>query len=212
MSFKGNKFTGDITPALVDLVDKGLIRIIDLAIVSKDGDGTVAILERQELSPAVAEAMIKIEGTITGLLSEADLMEEAEALKPNNTAAALLVEHIWAKDLAKAVRGSQRRDRAVGAHPSRGCRGGEGNAHCGRWLIEGGKKNDRIETRAPEPHRQGRPHGSADCCHRRHGNRGFRPGSGRPGGRARRRAPPPPRRQKPRLRHRQASAKAASRS
>ena len=104
MSFKGNKFTGDITPALVDLVDKGLIRIIDLAIVSKDGDGTVAILERQELSPAVAEAMIKIEGTITGLLSEADLMEEAEALKPNNTAAALLVEHIWAKDLAKAVR------------------------------------------------------------------------------------------------------------
>jgi uncharacterized membrane protein len=104
LRFKGNKFTGDITPALVDLVDKGLIRIIDLAIVMKDGKGDVAILERQELSADVATAMVKLGGAITGLLSEADLMEEAEALEPNQTAAAVLVEHIWAKALASAVR------------------------------------------------------------------------------------------------------------
>lgn len=104
VGFEGNRFTGEITPALADLVDKGLIRIIDLAVVSKDKDGHVAILEAGELSAEVAQALVKLEGEHTGLLSEADLALVAEALDNNSTAAAMLFEHVWATRFAQAVR------------------------------------------------------------------------------------------------------------
>ena len=102
--FAGSRFTGEIAPALADLVDRGLVRVIDLAVVSKDGDGSVSILEIQELSPEVAAAFVKLEGAVSGLLSEADLEAIAEALEPGSTAAALLFEHVWAARFADAVR------------------------------------------------------------------------------------------------------------
>ena len=77
---------------------------IDLAVVVKDTDGSVAILEMQELSPEVAAAFVNLEGAVSGLLSEADLDTVAEALEPGNTAAALLFEHVWATRFAEAVR------------------------------------------------------------------------------------------------------------
>ena len=51
VGFDGNRFTGEITPALMELVDKGLIRIIDLAVVSKDAYGHVTTLEANESTP-----------------------------------------------------------------------------------------------------------------------------------------------------------------
>jgi hypothetical protein len=93
-----------IAPALAELLDAGLIRIIDLAVVSKDADGTVTILEMQELSPEAAAALVKLEGSVRGLLSEADLNELADELAPESTAAAMLVEHVWAARFAVAVR------------------------------------------------------------------------------------------------------------
>jgi hypothetical protein len=102
--FAGNRFTGAIAPALAELVERSFVRIIDLAVVSKDTDGSVAILEVQELSPEVAAALVKLEGAVSGLLSEADLDAVAEALEPGNTAAALLFEHVWATRFAEAVR------------------------------------------------------------------------------------------------------------
>jgi uncharacterized membrane protein len=104
VGFSGNRFTGEISQALTELLDQGLIRIIDLAVVSKDTDGVVTILEMQELSPDVAAAFVKITGTISGLLSEADLDEIAEELEPGTTAAAMLFEHVWATRFAAAVR------------------------------------------------------------------------------------------------------------
>jgi uncharacterized membrane protein len=104
VGFSGNRFTGEISQALTELLDRGLIRIIDLAVVSKDADGVVTILEMQELSPDVAAAFVKITGTISGLLSEADLDEIAEELEPGTTAAAMLFEHVWATRFAAAVR------------------------------------------------------------------------------------------------------------
>ncbi len=104
IGFAGNHFTGDIAPALAELIDSGLIRVIDLAVVSKDADGTVTILEMQELSPEVAAAFVKLEGRVRGLLSEADLAEIAGDLPLQSTAAALLVEHVWATRFAGAVR------------------------------------------------------------------------------------------------------------
>lgn len=104
LGFDGNRFTGDMTPALVDLVERGIVRIIDLAVVSKDADGNAAILEIQELTGELAGALHDLSGSTTGLLSEADLDELSKDLKPNSTIAALLVEHLWATGFAAAVR------------------------------------------------------------------------------------------------------------
>ena len=60
--FDGDRFTGDIVPALNDLLDQGLVRLIDIAVVSKAADGTVSILETQELGPEVAAAFLKLTG------------------------------------------------------------------------------------------------------------------------------------------------------
>jgi hypothetical protein len=104
LGFAGNHFTGDITPALIDLVDRGIVRIIDLAVVVKDGDGNVVVLELQELTGELAALLHDLSGADTGLLSEADLDDLAADLAPNTTIAALLVEHVWATGFASAVR------------------------------------------------------------------------------------------------------------
>lgn len=104
LGFDGNKFTGEITPALLDLVDRGIVRIIDLAIVTKDETGEALILEMQDLSDEVATAMTRLAGEISGLLSEADLSELADDMKPNSTVAVFLCEHLWATQFAAAVR------------------------------------------------------------------------------------------------------------
>ena len=92
LAFPGNRFTGEITPALDELLEAGLVRIIDLAVVAKDHDGTVSILEMQELSPELAAALEKLTGSVSGLLSEGDLQTVADELAPGNTAAAILFE------------------------------------------------------------------------------------------------------------------------
>ncbi len=106
LGFAGNRFTGDIAPALADLVAAGTVRLLDVAIVMKDAGGEVTVLEMQELPEDVAEAMRKIVGEVRGLMSEADLLEVAENLEPESTVAALLVEHVWASRFADAVRGA----------------------------------------------------------------------------------------------------------
>jgi hypothetical protein len=104
LGFDGNNFTGEITPALLDLVDRGIVRIVDLAIVIKKADGETMILEMQELSAEVAAAMVRLNGSISGLMSEADLLELAEDIVPNSTVAVFLCEHLWATKFATAVR------------------------------------------------------------------------------------------------------------
>lgn len=109
IGFEGNRFTGDIAPALIDLMDSGMIRVIDMAVISKDADGTITLLEMQDLSGEVAEALIRLTGDISGLLSEADLLDLAEALEPETTTLSLLIEHLWADRFAKAVRAANGR-------------------------------------------------------------------------------------------------------
>ena len=104
LGFEGNNFTGEITPALLDLVDRGIVRIVDLAIVIKKADGETMILEMQDLSEAVAAAMVRLAGEISGLMSEADLLELAEDMLPDSTVAVFLCEHLWATRFAAAVR------------------------------------------------------------------------------------------------------------
>lgn len=104
VAFDGNQFTGEIAPALGELVASGLIRVIDLAVVSKDADGSVTIFESSELAEEVAAALDILDMELPGMLSEEDLMLLAEELPNNTTAAAMLFDNVWAARFAQAIR------------------------------------------------------------------------------------------------------------
>ena len=104
VAFPGNQFKGDIAPALADLVDAGTIRIIDLVFVGKDENGDVVTAELLELDPSVQAGLERLGVEPSGLLSDEDLADAADALEPNSSAALLLWENLWAKDVANAIR------------------------------------------------------------------------------------------------------------
>lgn len=95
--------TGEAIPYLVDLVDSGLIRILDLAFITKDADGTVAEVEFTDLGDG---DFAIFEGVSTGLLGEDDHAEAAAALEHGASAAILVYENRWAAPFASALRRS----------------------------------------------------------------------------------------------------------
>jgi hypothetical protein len=104
VGFPGNRFTGEIAPALADLVSAGTIRIIDLAFISKNEDGAVEGFEVTDLAPEMQEALKSVGAAPGNLLSEADVLDVGEALEPNSSAALLVWEDVWAARLAQALR------------------------------------------------------------------------------------------------------------
>ncbi len=97
--------TGEAAPHLIDLVDRGLIRILDLAFIAKAEDGSVAVLEIADLGDQV-EAFAAFEGASSELLTDEDTTEAAAALEPGTSAALLVYENRWAAPFAAAVRRS----------------------------------------------------------------------------------------------------------
>ncbi|MBN8868052.1 MAG: hypothetical protein J0H98_10915 [Solirubrobacterales bacterium] len=97
--------TGEAIPHLVDLVDRGLIRILDLAFVIKAEDGSVAQIEIADLGDGIEEIAV-FEGASSGLLGEDDFGEAGAALEPGRAAALLVYENAWAAPFASAVRRS----------------------------------------------------------------------------------------------------------
>jgi Family of unknown function (DUF6325) len=104
VGFPGNRFKGDIAPALADLVEAGTIRIIDIAFAGKDVNGDVAAFELSALDPDVQKALAELGAEPTGLFSEEDLTEVADSLEPGSSAAVLAWENVWAKPVAGAIR------------------------------------------------------------------------------------------------------------
>jgi uncharacterized membrane protein len=104
VGFPGNRFTGEIAPAISELVEAGTIRIIDIAFVGKDADGNAVAMELTELDPQVQEALQKAGVEVSGLFNEDDLMDAAEELEPNSSAALLVWENVWARKVAQAMR------------------------------------------------------------------------------------------------------------
>ena len=94
--------TGEAAPYLLDLVDRGLIRILDLAFIAKDPDGSVARLEIADLGDEF-EVFV---GASSGLLSDEDADQAAAALEPGTSAALLVYENTWAAPFATAMRRS----------------------------------------------------------------------------------------------------------
>jgi hypothetical protein len=104
VAFPGNRFSGEIVPAIREQVDAGVIRVIDLAFVMKDADGNVTGLEVGELGSEVGAAFSMLAGEGGGLLNEEDLEAAAEELEPDSSAALLVWEDLWAAKIAEAIR------------------------------------------------------------------------------------------------------------
>ena len=104
VAFPGNKFNGEILPALAEQVEAGTIRIIDLAVVSKDADGNVTALEVSDLDSQLGEAFHKLLGDEQGaLLNDDDIMAVADEMEPNFAAGLLVWEDVWATKIKDAI-------------------------------------------------------------------------------------------------------------
>jgi hypothetical protein len=105
VAFPGNKFKGEIIPALADLVENETIRILDLVFILKDEEGNVAAVELADVDPEdEAAGMSDIADGNSGLLNEDDIAISAEALDLNSSAGLLVFENVWATRFAEAVR------------------------------------------------------------------------------------------------------------
>jgi hypothetical protein len=105
VEWPGRQPTGEAAPILIDLVDRGLIRIIDLAFVRKAEDGSIETLELEGMAQEI-EAFAELIGANSDLLTDEDLAEAAQALDPGTSAAVLIYENSWAAPFAAAVRRS----------------------------------------------------------------------------------------------------------
>jgi hypothetical protein len=97
--------TGEVMPRLLDLVDRGVIRILDLAFIVKDEDGTVTTMDFVEQAQADA-GLAAFEGVSSGLIGQDDLNEAANAVEPGRVAGVLVWENRWAAPVAAALRRS----------------------------------------------------------------------------------------------------------
>jgi hypothetical protein len=106
VAFPGNRFRGEIGPALSDLVEAETIRIIDIAFVGKGEDGETIAFELTELDPDVQESLDSLGVEIQGLINEDDLESAASELEPNTSAALIVWENVWARRVTQAIRDS----------------------------------------------------------------------------------------------------------
>jgi hypothetical protein len=104
IAFPGNKFSGEIIPAIKKLQDSGTIRVLDLVIITKDDEGNVAAIELAESSPETQATFAVLGVETKNLLGEEDFEEIGAALDPNSTAALMIWENIWSAEFAKSLR------------------------------------------------------------------------------------------------------------
>ena len=103
LEWPGRQPNGEIAPLIIDLHDRGIIRLLDVAVMVKDEEGNVAAVDLGSLDD---EGFTAFEGASTGLLDQEDLDDAAGALEPGTSAAVLVWENRWAAPVAVAVRKS----------------------------------------------------------------------------------------------------------
>jgi len=104
IAFPGNKFSGEIIPAIRELQDSGTIRVLDLVIISKDDEGNVASIELNEASPETQATFAALGIENRNLLGQEDFEDIGSALDPNSTAALMIWENVWAERFATSLR------------------------------------------------------------------------------------------------------------
>ena len=106
VEFPGSRFNGEIAPALRDLVDRGLVRVLDLLLLKKDADGTIEAFEISDLDDSEIGELRMLETQLAMLLTEDDVTAVAAAVEPGSSAAVLVWENTWAAPFGSAVRRS----------------------------------------------------------------------------------------------------------
>ncbi len=105
VEFPGNKMTGEGLIELVDLVDRGLVRVLDLLFVRRDEDGSVQAIELQDIDSDGELDIAMFEGASSGLLDDSDLADAASVIEPGSSAGVLIFENAWANRFVRALRG-----------------------------------------------------------------------------------------------------------
>jgi Family of unknown function (DUF6325) len=106
VEFPGSRFNGEMAPALRDLVDRKLVRVLDLLLLKKDADGEVEAFELSDLDDTELGDLRSYEAELAMLLSEADVAAVAAAVEPGSSAAVLVWENSWAAPFASTIRHS----------------------------------------------------------------------------------------------------------
>jgi len=101
---KGAPMTGEALPILVDLIERGIVRVLDVMFVAKDEDGSFEGFGATGLSDMGVGDLALFEGASSGILGEDDVSEAASALEPGEAAVLLMYENSWAAPFANAVR------------------------------------------------------------------------------------------------------------
>ena len=103
LEFDNLKLKGEIMPALMELVENKIVRVIDLVVVQKDADGKHAALEVQQLAPEVIAIFDPLMAEISGIIQVEDVDAIAEQMENDTTAALLLFENLWAIKFKEAL-------------------------------------------------------------------------------------------------------------
>src|SRR5215204_2267795 len=103
VKFPGNRFSGEIIPALGDLVENGTVRIVDLLFAVKSKEGDVTVLEFSDLAPDLFGQWDPLVSDVSPMLNENDAHQLAASLENNSSAALMLFENTWATRFVDAV-------------------------------------------------------------------------------------------------------------
>jgi Family of unknown function (DUF6325) len=104
VEFPGNKMTGEGFPILLDLVDRGIIRILDLKFVTKGSDGAVRSVELADLDRDGTFDVAIFQGAASGMLDESDMLDAASVIEAGSSAGVLILENRWATPFVDALR------------------------------------------------------------------------------------------------------------
>jgi uncharacterized membrane protein len=104
--FPGDQISDDLVPAMTELVNEGLVHIVDLLFIRKDAEGSVSVFELGDLTPDLADQYAPLLTDVTELLNQDDAYELAESLENGSSAGIMLFENVWAARFAQAVRAS----------------------------------------------------------------------------------------------------------
>ncbi|MGZ8741788.1 MAG: DUF6325 family protein [Nocardioides sp.] len=105
LEFPSDRLTGEAGPALLDLVERGVVRLFDLLVISKADDGSVESIELTDpLGPGAGFEYFA--GARSGLLGDDDVREAADAMRPGTVAALIVYENTWAVPFVGAVQNS----------------------------------------------------------------------------------------------------------